>query len=247
MNEQQLFHMRPDDPHVEIFLGEYPCDIPFGGGELEKVAVSLTTDSAKSQHGIPVLRLHAGHQMDFASHEQTPAGHAAKLVADWLNTHNVDDRERYAAELFLWQWPGIRQDDNNRWHLCNREERRTRFEGMMLDCAGNLVVRDAAASDLPGEQIIDSGNLQVQPLGFCCKASPCYLLDACLLCSDFISNIHFLPALKQRLPELQQRRNEAAAANNHRVAESSHQAVQNLEMLIATLETLQINKAVSNG
>lgn len=237
MNEQQLFQMRPDDPSIEIFLGEYPCDIPFGGGEMEKVAVSLTSDSEKSQHGIPVLRLHAGHQMDFASHEQTPAGHAAKLVADWLNTHDVDAQVRYAAELFLWQWPGVRQDSCNAWQLRDREERTSQFEGMMVDCQGNLVIRDAENSDLPRDQMLESSNLQVHSLGFCQKSSPCYLLDACLLCPNFISNGHFMPALKQRLPELQRRRDEAAASNNRRMAESSHKAVQNLEMIIATLES----------
>jgi hypothetical protein len=238
---ERLFQTMSNQRPTEIYLGEYPCDIPFAGGELDKVGASLTTDSPRSQHGIPVLRLHAGHQMDFAAFEQTPAGHAAKLVADWLNAHDskVSDHARYAAELFLWQWPGIRQmADGGDWLLAAHEGRRRCFEGALYDCEGNLVVRDAPHSELPMDDILDCGNLQVMPYGFCHKGSPCFLLDACLLCPHFLTNRHFLANLEGRIPELRQRRDEAAAGNNRKLAEHLHLALDHIESIIMTIEPM---------
>jgi hypothetical protein len=237
---ERLFKATPSQHPTEIYLGEYPCDIPFGGGEIEKVAVSLTTDSSHAQHGIPVLRLHAGHQMDFAAFEQTPAGHAAKLVADWLNAHEPDisDATRYAAELFLWQWPGIRQAADGHWRLADHDERRRRFDGPMYDCEGNLVVRDATDSELAMAKILDCGNLQASPYGYCNKGSPCFLLDACLLCPHFLTNAHFLIALEQRIPELGQRRDDAAAGNNRKLAEHLHLALEHIESIIMAIRPM---------
>jgi len=99
MQGQSLFDITAETHHIELFLGEYDCDVPFGGGKMECVSVSLTTDSPRSRHGIPVLRLQGGHQMDFAAHEQTPAGHAAKLVADWLEHHNPVNEIRHVAHF----------------------------------------------------------------------------------------------------------------------------------------------------
>ncbi|HXH65506.1 MAG TPA: hypothetical protein VNH42_08375 [Mariprofundaceae bacterium] len=238
---ERLFQTVPGQRPTEIYLGEYPCDIPFGGGEIEKVAVSLTTDSPHAQHGIPVLRLHAGHQMDFSAFEQTPVGHAAKIVADWLEAHepNVSDPVRYAAELFLWQWPGIRQTaDGGHWRLVDHDERQRRFAGALYDCEGNLVVHEATRSELPMDAILDCGNLQVAPYGFCNKGSPCFLLDACLLCPHFLTNRHFLANLERRIPELQQRRGDAAAANNRKLAEHLHLALEHIESIIMAIRPM---------
>jgi hypothetical protein len=237
---ERLFQATPRQRPAEIYLGEYPCDIPFGGGGVEKVAISLTTDSPHAQHGIPVLRLHAGHQMDFSAFEQTPAGHAAKLVADWLHAHDPDisDEVRYVAELFLWQWPGIRQTPDGGWRLTDHEERQRRFEGPLYDCEGNLVVRDARHSDLPVETILDCGNLQASPYGYCNKGSPCFLLDACLLCPFFLTNSHFLPALEQRIPELEQRQSDAASGNNRKLSEHLHLALEHIESIIMAIRPM---------
>ncbi len=235
---ERLFQAMPGQRPAEatdIYLGQYPCDIPFGSGEVMTVAACLTTDSERSQHGIPVLRLHTGSQMDFSAFEQTPAGHAAKLVADWLNAHEPDisSQARYAAELFLWQWPGIRQmTENGVWSLADDDERRRCFAGALYDCEGNLVVRDAAHCDLPKKDILASGNLQVAPYGFCRKGSPCFLLDACLLCPYFLTNRFFQANLERRIPELQQRCDDAAAGNNRRLAEHLHLALDHIESII---------------
>ena len=237
---ERLFQVVPGQRPTEIFLGEYPCDIPFGGGEIDKVAVILTTDSPRSQHGIPVLRLHAGHHMDFAAYEQTPAGHAAKLVADWLNAKHaeINGEQRYMAELFLWQWPGIRQLEDGSWQLADRNERQRRYQGALYDCEGNLSVHDARASELPMAQILESSNLQVAPYGFCRKPSPCFLLDACLLCPYFLTNAHFLASLEQRIPELRRQRDHAAASNNRRLAEHANLALEHIESIIMTIKPM---------
>lgn len=235
MTEQSLFQMEAGKPGFEIVLGEYPCDIPFGGGAVEKVVVSLTTNSPRSQHGIPVLRLDAGHHMEFAASEQTPAGHAAKLVADWLNETNPEEGTRHFVELFLWQWPGIREDENGNWQLANLEQRKAAFSGKLLNCKGEVVAEEAESSELPIEQILDCNNLQVHPIGFCSKGEPCFLLDACLTCPLFLTTGHFAQPLQNRASELQNRRNDAVAGNNHRLAEACHNALRNIEMIMARL------------
>jgi len=217
--------------HPDILLGEYPCDIPFSGGDIDMVAVSLTWNSPRSKHGIPVLALEAGHSMYFTSREQTPAGHAAKLVADWLNSHDVDADQRHIMELFLWQWPGIEQNDaTGQWQLRDATERSKYAEAPMVDMHGHSV------ADVPYESMLNSSNLQVNPYGFCRKASPCFLLDACLNCPLFITNSHFIEALRARIPELQQQRNNAAVSNNQRMVESCQLALAAIDNMVAALE-----------
>jgi len=237
MQGQSLFDSAVETNHIAIFLGEYDCDVPFGGGDMERVGISLTTDSPRSKHGIPVLRLQGGHQMDFAAHEQTPSGHAAKLVADWLEHGNPEGAVRHIAELFLWQWPGIRQNEDGHWQLANHDERSTNFSGMMVDWEGTVIAEDAKDADLPGDEILQSVNMQVLPYGFCRKKGPCYLLDACLLCPFFMTNTHYLPQLKMRIPELQEKLKDALSTNNHRLSESCREALQAVEA---------INKALQN-
>jgi len=236
MQGKNLFDTTADITHVEIFLGEYDCDVPFGGGEMERVGVSLTTASPRSKHGIPVLRLQGGHQMDFTSHEQTPAGHAAKLVADWLEHHDPGDAVRHVIELFLRQWPGIRQTDDGHWRLANYDERSTRFSGAMVDWEGTIITAHAEDADLPEEEILQSVNIQVSPYGFCRKKRPCYLLDACLLCPFFMTNMHYLPTLAARIPELQEKLKDALSANNHRLAEACREALQSIGTIKKALQ-----------
>jgi len=50
--------------------------------------------------------------MDSTVHEQIPAGHVARLVANWLEDNNPEKAVRHIAELLLWQWPGIRQTED---------------------------------------------------------------------------------------------------------------------------------------
>jgi len=236
MQGQSLFESPVETNHIEVFLGEYDCDVPFGGGETEHVGISLTTDSLLSQHGIPVLRLQGGHQMDFAAHEQTPAGHAAKLVADWLEHNNPEDAVRHIAELFLWQWPGIRQSEDGQWKLANHDKRSARFTGMMVDWEGTVIAEEAEDADLPDEDILQSVNLQVLPYGFCRKKGPCYLLDACLLCPFFMTNVHFLPTLTARAPELQEKLKDALSTNNQRLTESCRKALQAIKAINKALQ-----------
>jgi len=228
MAERKLFEISGPFTHTEIFLGEYPCDIPFGGGDIEQVTASLTTDSPRSKNDIPILRLHASHQMDFQANEQTPAGHAAKLVAEWLNRADPDKNTRYAAELFLWQWPGIRLMDDGTWQLAGLDERRQQLEAPLVNFEG-----EAAAADVDSEAMLDSINLQVQKYGFCSKGEPCYILDGCLLCPFFLTNAHFIPTLQKRTIELQNKRLEAVAGNNYRLAEACHDMLQNIEKIMA--------------
>lgn len=239
MVEQHLFQIRTEEPYIEVFLGVHACDIPFEGGLTQKAGLSLTTDSPRSKNGIPVLRLlginRTDRPLDFESHEQTPAGHAAKLVADWLNRQVVSDEVRYAAELFLWQWPGIQQHEDGQWQLADEDDRRTRFSGVMVDCSGKTIAHDAGTSDLPREQILQSPNLRVNPLGYCRKLQPCYLLDACFLCPHFMCNASFLPALRERVCELRNKRADASACNNQRLAETSLMTLHNIGRIEAAL------------
>ncbi len=235
MNEEQLFRRSPSDTRVDIFLGEWSCDIPFGGGEIEHVSISLTDDSPKSHHHIPVLRLHAGHQMDFEAHEQTPAGHAAMLVATWLNNHTVDENMRYAAELFLWQWPGIRQLDDGSWHLADISTYEAHLDNQLVDIQGNHILENAHEFSEFQKNLHHNLNFQVHPYGFCRKEYPCFLLDACLLCPYFATNTHFIAPLQKRSCELQNKSIEAVASNNQRLANSCHKARMNLESIITTL------------
>ncbi|MDQ6967181.1 MAG: hypothetical protein Q9M14_00680 [Mariprofundaceae bacterium] len=237
MNEEQLFQKSSTDTRIDIFLGEWPCDIPFAGGEINHVSISLTDDSPKSHHHIPILRLHAGHQMDFEAHEQTPAGHAAMLVATWLNNHTVDKNVRYAAELFLWQWPKIRQLDDGSWHLTDISTYETLLDNKLVDIQGNHSLENAHEFNQFQEHLRHNLNLQVHPYGFCRKTSPYFLLDACLLCPYFITNAHFSSSLQKRRHELQNKSLEAVTSNNQRLANSCHQALINLESIIAALDT----------
>ncbi|GMQ99850.1 MAG: hypothetical protein BMS9Abin18_0678 [Zetaproteobacteria bacterium] len=244
MQGQSLFDITAETHHIELFLGEYDCDVPFGGGEMERVGVSLTTDSPRSRHGIPVLRLQGGHQMDFTAHEQTPAGHAAKLVADWLEHNNPVSTVRHVAELFLWQWPGIQQTEDGHWQLTSHDERSASFSGVMVDWEGTVVAADAADADMPKEEIIQSVNVQVLPYGFCRKKGPCYLLDACLLCPFFMTNAHFLPTLIARTPELQGKLKDALSTNNHRLTESCREALQAIEAINKALQNQSLESEV---
>jgi hypothetical protein len=178
--------------------------------------------------------------MDFAAYEQTPAGHAAKLAADWLNARHaeISNEQRYRVELFLWQWPGIRQLGDGSWQLADQNERQRRYQGALYDGEGNLTVHDARVSELPMAQILESGNLQVAPYGFCRKPSPCFLLDACLLCPYFLTNVHFLVNLEQRIPELRRQRDDAAASNNRRLAEHVNLALEHIESIIMTIKPM---------
>lgn len=232
MPEKELFEISGPFTHTEIFLGEYPCDIPFGGGEIEEVSASLTTDSPRSKNDIPVLRLHASHQMDFQADEQTPAGHASKLVADWLNRTQPDKKTRYTVELFLWQWPGIRQADDGTWHLAAMEQRRQQLNAPLANIEGEIISTPENPS-IDTEALLECVNLQVQRFGFCNKGKPCYILDGCLLCPFFLTNAHFIPALQKRTLELQNKRLEAVAGNNHRLAEGCHNMLQNIEKIMA--------------
>jgi hypothetical protein len=230
LSGQELFTLSKTF-HPDILLGEFPCDIPFSGGDIDMVSVSLTWNSPRSKHGIPVLALEAGHTMYFTSREQTPAGHAAKLVADWLNSHHVDAEQRHLMELFLWQWPGIEKNDtSSQWQLRDEAERSKLVDAPMVDMHGHSV------EDVPYDTIINSGNLQANPNGFCRKASPCFLLDACLNCPLFITNKHFIDALKARIPELQQQRNNAAVSNNQRMVESCQLALEAIDNMTSSLK-----------
>lgn len=242
MNEEQLFQISPSDTRIDIFLGEWPCDIPFGGGEIERVSLSLTDDSPKSQHHIPVLRLHAGHQMDFEAHEQTPAGHAAMLVATWLNSHEVDKNMRYVAELFLWQWPGIRQLNDGSWHLADLSIYEGKLDNKLVDIQGKHVLESECELTEFQKNLRHSLNLQVHSYGFCRKTSPCFLLDACLLCPSFTTNAHFIASLQKRSYELQSKSIEAVANNNQRLANSCHKARMNLQFITSTLATMPNEK-----
>lgn len=236
MQGQSLFDFTTETRHIEVFLGEYDCDAPFGGGEMERVGVSLTTDSPLSRYDIPVLRLRGGrlqggHQMDFAAHEQTPAGHAARLVADWLEDNDPGKAIRHVAELFLWQWPGIRQTKEGHWQLANHDERSARFSGAMVDREGVVIALNAEDADLPVEEILQSVNVQVLPFGYCRKKGPCYLLDACLLCPFFMTNVYYLPRLKARIPELREKLKDALSTNNGRLTEACREALQAIEAI----------------
>jgi len=234
MQGQSLFDFTAETHHIEVFLGEYDCDVPFTSGEMGRVGASLTTDSPRSKHGIPVLRLQGGHQMDFTAQEQTPAGHAAKLVANWLEANNPAKAVRHIAELFLWQWPGIRQTEAGHWQLASYNERSVKFSGTMVDWEGATI---AANAELPREEILQSVNVQVLPYGFCRKKGPCYLLDACLLCPFFMTNAHYLPQLKMRIPELQEKLKDALSTNNHRLAETCREALRAIDAINKALQS----------
>ncbi len=216
---------------IDVFLGEYPCDVPFGGGETETATLSLTTASPRSKHGIPVLRVEAGHRMDFRANEQTPAGNAALLVARWLNDGHGDERERHAAELFLWQWPGVEQNSEGRWQLSDLDARRTALTPPFVDCHGNTV-----AIDDP-EALLDSLNLQPAGIGFCRKQGPCFLSEACLMCEDFVTTKASVDALRKRREELLLKRDDAAIGNHQRLVEACQEAIENIGRMIRALES----------
>jgi len=230
LSGQELFTISQTS-HPDILLGEFACDIPFSGGETEMVSVSLTWNSPRAKHGIPVLALESGHVMHFTAWEQTPAGHAAKLVADWLNTHDVAGQQRHMIDLFLWQWPGIEQDDaSGRWTLRDAEKRSRFADAAMVDTQGHSV------TDVPYETLLNSVNLQANPYGFCRKASPCYLLDACLTCPLFITNNHFNETLRARISEIKQQRDNAAISNNQRMVELCQRTLTAIDNMTAALE-----------
>jgi len=235
MGESALFKMSSNISHLEILLGEFPCDLPFRGGAHKRVTLSLTCDSPRSKHGIPVLKLYAGQTMEFTSSEQTPAGHAARLVAKWLNRTSPDSETRHMAELFLWQWPGIHQKDDGNWHLVDEEVRTSQFSGPMINCHGEELSDGILHSELSADSILDSMNLQVNPYGFCNKGAPCYLLDGCLMCPSFLTNSSFMPTLKKRAVELTNKRGAAVAANNHQLADSCHNVLYNIELMEAKI------------
>lgn len=245
MHEEQLFQKSSTEKHLDISLGEWPCDIPFGGGEVDHVSLSLTDDSPISHHHIPILRLHAGHQMDFQAHEQTPAGHASLLVATWLNSNTVDENIRYAAELFLWQWPGIRQLDDGSWQLADSEIYEARLNSNLVDIQGEHILKNKHDFAEFQGNICHNLNLQVRSHGFCGKTSPCFLLDACLLCPYFVTNDSFTPSLQERCHELQNKHIEAVANNNQRLANSCHDARMNLVCILSALNIMS-NKNEGN-
>jgi len=242
MSEELLFQKATHDTHIDIFLGEWPCDIPFAGGELIRASLSLTDDSPKSHHHIPILRIHAGHQMDFEAHEQTPAGHAAMLVASWLNNNTVDEAVRYAAELFLWQWPGVRQLDDDSWHLKGLSTYQSYINENLINLQGQVVIQSLEELHEFQTPSLHISNLQVHPYGFCRKASPCFLLDACLLCPHFATNSHFTSSLQRRTHELQNKRIEAVLNHNHRLAKTCQQALINLESVLTALHCIASNQ-----
>ncbi len=238
MPEHQLFTAAGDGQPIEVFLGEYACDVPFGGGETERVAASLTTDSPRSKHGIPVLRLAGGHRMDFAAHEQTPAGQAALLVARWLEAARPEGAARRAAELFLWQWPGIEPGEDGRWRLADEAARRARCAPPFVDVTGRAV----AVDDVAREAMLTSLNLQTGSLGFCRKDGPCYLLDGCLLCQHFLTTAACWPAIEARIPELREKLARALSMNNQRLAETCQQALANIEIIARALQGARENE-----
>ncbi len=238
MPEHRLFSETGDRPPIEVFLGEYACDVPFGGGETERVAASLTTDSPRSKHGIPVLRLAGGHRMDFTAREQTPAGHAALLVARWLGAARPEGAARRAAELFLWQWPGIEPGEDGRWRLADEEARQARCAPPFVDVTGRVI----AVDDVAREAMLASANLQTGAQGFCRKDGPCYLLDGCLLCPHFLTTAACWPAIEVRIPGLRDRLEQALAANNQRLAETCQQALAAIETIRRALERARDNE-----
>jgi len=230
LSGQELFSISKTS-HPDILLGDYPCDIPFSGGSCDQVAVSLTWHSPQAKHGIPVLALEAGHTMYFAAHEQTPAGHAAKLVGDWLNSHDISDEQRHQIELFLWQWPGIEQNEDGSWTLRDIQQRRNH-----LDAPPMVDVNGHAVAEVPADTVLNSGNLQANTLGYCRKESPCFLLDACLNCPLFITNKHFSQAIKRRRPEIEEHRDSAAISNNQRMVEVCQNTLEAIDNMTRALE-----------
>ena len=66
----------------------------------------LTTQSAASKHGRPVLRVEAGDALgDFGPTELIGGVTAAQIVADWATCFDRTEKERAAAQRFLEQWP----------------------------------------------------------------------------------------------------------------------------------------------
>ncbi len=220
----------------QFYLGEHDCDVPFGNGAMRRVGISLVTDSIRSRRGMPVLRLFMGHRMDFLPHEQTPAGHAAWMVADWLNTHADDETIRHVAERFLGQWPGIHRDGKGKWRLTGLEERGALFSGMMVDCEGTMITDEAGQSDLPAASIIQSPNLQVWPYGYCRKKGPCFLQDACFSCPFFMTGAAFLPALRECVPGLQITLKDALLAHHHHLAEARRLALHGIQRISEALQ-----------
>jgi hypothetical protein len=159
------------------------------------------------------------------------------LVATWLNTQDVNADARHEAELFLWQWPGIRRGKDGQWSLTAEAERRRHFTGRMVDIEGRAIADSEGSSDLSRDRILASSNLQVQPFGYCRKDGPCFLLDACLICPHFITSSSFLPALNRKVEELESKLAEAAAANNQRLADSCRHALRGARSIIQVLDT----------
>ncbi|MDQ6989605.1 MAG: hypothetical protein Q9M19_06960 [Mariprofundaceae bacterium] len=237
MSESDLFRISKDDQKIDIFLGTFPCDIPFSPDKMDSVNALLTRNSDKSEHGIPVLRLYVDlYQMDFEAHEHTPIGHAAKVIADWLNQQSeLDETTRYVVELFLWRWPGIRQDENGLWSLSNKHQRVAVFKPPFINFQSQIVQLDVENTETQ-QRVLDNSNLQVHDTGFCMKDEPCYLLDACLMCPHFCTNIHFEASLQKRLQKLEDKRDSAVESNNPRLAEVCHQALKHLNQMIAVLQ-----------
>jgi len=238
MSESDLFRMGKKDQQRDVFLGDFACDIPFSQNEVDSVGVLLTRNSDKSEHGTPVLRLYAGlYQMDFEAHEHTPVGHAAKVVADWLNQQqDLDETLRYVVELFLWRWSGIRQGDDEKWYLSNQSQRESFFVPPFINSQSQIITLDVENKELR-HRILDNSNLQVHDSGFCMKGEPCYFLDACLMCPHFCTNTHFKDTFKMRLNKLEDKRDSAIESNNPRLAEICHQAIQNINKMMLTLKT----------
>jgi len=230
MDGQELFQRTSDELAIDVFIGKFTCDIPFGGGDMESVDISLTNNSPKSRMHIPILRLNAGHQMDFEAHEQTPAGHAAMLVADWLNENTVPESARYSAELFLWQWPGVRLLEDGQWQLTTLEQRRAYLNEPLIDIHGKALDTDLNLNASTNH------NLQVHPYGFCRKDGPCYLLDACLTCPWFATNTHFTSCLQERASDLQHRGVDAMTNHNRRLANACHHILVHLKTMLAALK-----------
>jgi len=236
MRESNLFRMSHGSKQKDIILGDFPCDIPFRFNEVDKVGAVLTRNSEKSEHGIPILRLYEGHyKMDYEAHEHTPAGNAAKVVADWLNEKSeLDDASRYFVELFLWRWPGIRQDNDGLWHLSNKKLRQDSFLPPFFNCKGKAVHLDTK-NEAFRQRVLDNSNLQVHDSGYCAKGEPCYLLDACITCPHFRTNKSFKNELRARATKLEEKRDFALESDNPRLAEICHQALGNIDNILSAL------------
>jgi len=217
------------------------CDVPFAGGRTVRVGAALTLDSDRAAADEPVLRLLLGHRMDFLAHEQTPAGHAARIVADWLNAHPGDEETRRVGERFLSRWPGIRRGEDGIWRLTDLEERRLKFHGRMVDCEGTIIADEGEHSHLPVEAILQSPNLQVAAFGFCRKKGPCGLQDACFSCPFFMTCAEFLPALDAAAARLNETLKEALHARYHDLADTCRRSLHAIHRIHEALQQPEPN------